>query len=143
MAGTSQNKTYDPKKVVIIVGGVPLSGYGDTFVVVARASDAYESVVGADGEVTRTRIQDKRGTITVTLKQTSKSNDILAAFAAADELDNDGVVPVAVKDLLGTSLHFSAEAWVKKVPDSEYAKAAGEKEWVLECGILETFPGGN
>jgi len=141
MAGTTQNKTYDFKKVIFVAGGVPLSGL--MRVTVRRQSDAWVMDVGADGEVARSRINDKRGEFEIELQQTSKSNLLLAGFAVADELDNDGVIPVAVVDLLGASLHFSAEAWCKKIPDSEYAQASGTRTWLFECGILETFPGGN
>lgn len=137
-------KTYDPKKILVIVGGVPLSGFADgSFVRVARNNDMWTMSTGADGEGTRSKSNDRSGTIEVTLKQTSRSNQYLSNLALADELDNAGVVPGMVKDGMGATLHLAEQLWVKKRPDSEYAKEAGDRVWVLETDVLTMSEAGN
>jgi hypothetical protein len=136
-------KTYDPKKVVVSVGGVPISGYADgTFVNISRQNDAFTSVAGADGEVSRAKSNDKRGEMTLTLLQTSLSNDVLSGIAQLDEKSNLGVVPVIVKDISGLSTYFAGSAWIKKMPDSGFGKEIENREWVFELAEMEVFVGG-
>ena len=46
-------RTYDPKQVIITVGGVPMSGFADgTFLTVDRDDDQWAKVTGADGTST-------------------------------------------------------------------------------------------
>lgn len=137
-------KSYDAKQVTVIVGGAILSGFADgSFVKVERNVDAFSLIVGADGEATRSKSNNRSGRVTVTLQQTSDSNTILAAYAAADELTNSGIVPVLIKDNSGVSIHSAAQAWIVKYAGSDYAKESGTKEWVMESSDLITFPGGN
>ena len=137
-------RTYDPKQVNILIGGIPISGYADgTFVTVARDEDAFTKVSGADGIVSRAKTNNTMGTMTLTLAQTSPSNDALSAFATIDEISNVGVVPILVKDNSGRSIHFAANAWVKKMPDSGYAKEVGNREWIFDLADYSPFVGGN
>lgn len=137
-------KTYDPKLIQVIVGGRALSGFADgTFVEVARANDAWSLQMGTDGEGTRSKSNDKSGTITITLMQSASDNAYLSNLALLDELENAGIVPVMIKDAGGSSLHAAEQAYVKKTPDSEYSREAGPRVWVIETDNLQNFIGGN
>lgn len=137
-------KTYDPKQVILTVGGAVINGFADgTFISVERSNDMFAKVVGADGITSRAKSNDKSGTITITLAQTSSGNDILSGFAARDELANEGVVSISCKDLSGRSRYFSATAWVRKVPNSEFGKEVTDREWAMDCADLEVFVGGH
>ncbi len=137
-------KTYDPKQIVIIVGGVQLTGFADgSFVTVRRNADAWSLQMGTDGEGTRSKSNDKSGQIEVVLMQSSQGNAYLSNLALADELNNAGIVPALVKDNGGSSLHAAEQVYVKKTPDSEYAREAGPRTWVLETDNLQNFVGGN
>ena len=105
-------RTYDPKQVIVTIGGVPMSGFSDgTFLEIDRNEPTWNTVVGADGLVTRGKTNNFSGTLTLTLKQSSPSNDVLSGFMAVDEATNRGVFPLLVKDLAGNSIYFSAQAW--------------------------------
>ena len=137
-------KTYDPKQVVLIVGGRQITGFAaDTFITVARNSDAFTMQVGVDGEGTRSKSNDKSGTFTFSLMQTAKDNEYLSSLALADELDNSGVVPVMVKDVNGSSLELAEQAYIQKMPDSEFNREATGREWILATDALQKFVGGN
>lgn len=137
------SKTYDPKSVSLIIGGHIVSGYDDgTFVEVARNNDTFALVSGADGETTRAKSNDKSGTISITLLQTSLSNDVLSGFAQADELSNGGTFTVLLKDNNGNTLCSSAIAWVQKVADSAFGKEQNSRTWIIETGELQMFIGG-
>ncbi len=135
-------KTYDAKQVSIIVGVSPLVGLADgSFVTVRRNSDAFNLQIGADGEGVRSKTNDRSGQIEVVLQQGSDSNDLLSELALADEVSNGGVVPVLVKDNLGNSLYAAESAWIRKVPDSEFAKDTGSRTWIIETAQLNVFVG--
>lgn len=141
MAGV---RTYSPKDISIIIGGATMSGYAeDSFCTIERSADAFTKVVGADGEVTRTASADKTGTITVTLLQTSPSNDVLSALQLADEVSLVGKFPLLIKDSFGTSLYEASTAWIMKVADSEFGADSGSREWTIECSDLIAFVGSN
>jgi hypothetical protein len=137
-------KTYDPKSVQVIIGGVQISGFADgTFLSIERDEDAFTKVTGADGETSRAKSNNKAGMFTLTLQQTSASNDVLTGFALADELNNDGVVPVLIKDNLGTTTVFTANGWVRRLPTAEFAKEITNREWTLDLADMTYFVGGN
>jgi len=137
-------KTYDPSQVALIVGGFNITGFADgSFVTVARNADAFALYVGTDGEGTRAKSNNKSGRITITLAQSSDSNAILSGIASLDELSNNGVVPVLVKDSSGLSLYAAETAWIVKSPDSEFGKELGSREWIIETDNLAMFVAGN
>lgn len=136
-------KTYNPKLVAVSFANIPLTGFGDTFISAERNSDAFSVVVGADGEVSRVQSADRSGKVTITLKQTSLSNDLLSAYALADELTGLSVGSLLVKDIAGTTLLSAQEAWISKMPAVEMGKDGAEREWVIECAHLIINVGGN
>lgn len=131
--------TYDPAKVYIIVGGAPLSGYADgTFVTIDEMSDGVMSQAGADGEVARSMSTDRRVEVTITLQQTSLSNQILASLYIADKISGAGVVPILVEDLTGATEFASGQAWINKMASRGYAKGIETREWKLTA-VAATF----
>ena len=137
-------RTYDPKSVVVSIGGVPMGGYADgTFLLIDRDENAFTKVTGADGTSTRVKSNNRSGSMTITLKQSSPSNDILSGFAALDELSNTGVVPILIKDLSGNSLYFSATGWIQKFPSSEFGKEINNRDWILDLVDVDIFVGSN
>ena len=139
--------TFDPANVIVSIGGTPISGLADgTFVMVSRDEDAFSKVSGADGEVSRAKSNNRSGSLTLTLLQTSMSNDILSAIAALDEISNTGVVPVFVKEMGATkplTTLFACEGWIKKMPDASYGKEIENREWVFDLATVNMFEGGN
>ncbi len=53
-----------------------------------------------------------------------------------------GLVPVMVKDGNGRTLCAAESAWIVKMTPVEFAKEAGEREWVLETDNILIFVGG-
>lgn len=137
-------KTYDPNSIAVVVNGILMSGFSENSIVkVSRNQDMWSDQIGADGTGTRSKSNDKSGKIEISLMQTSASNDVLSALAVLDEATNGGKVPVLIKDLSGTSLHGSEEAWIVKIPDSDYGNKAGTRSWVIATHSLSNFVGGN
>lgn len=136
-------KTYDPKLFSCIVGGKIMTGFSDgTYIKLERNEQAFNLKVGVTGEATRAKNNNRSGKVTITLMQSSDSNDALSTFAAADELTNAGAVPVLIKDGSGSTVASAVTAWVQKYPNTEFQKEATTREWVLETDELLMFVGG-
>lgn len=136
--------TYDPAQITVAIGGAIMGGYTDgTFVEVARNESSWNTVVGADGIVTRGKSNNRSGTLTLTLKQSSPSNDILSAILVGDELTNVGVFPVLIEDLSGTSLYFSAQAYITTFASSTFSKDITDRSWVITLADCDIFVGSN
>ena len=137
-------KTYDPGKLSVIVNGFIISGFAeDSLVTAGRREDTWSLAMGADGEGTRSKTNDRSGEIKITLMQSSASNIVLSALAKLDELGNAGVASILIKDDSGFSIYSAEQAWVKKPPEAEFGKSASEREWVFETDNLEWYEGGN
>jgi hypothetical protein len=135
--------TYDPKLVILSLGEVFFSGYADgSMIQASRDGDSFTKHVGADGEVSRTRNRNRSGSVTVTLKQTSLTNDALSALLAADELFGTGVRPLWLRDMSGTTLLKADRAWLRKPADAEFGKDQSDRSWVIECATLAGNVGG-
>jgi hypothetical protein len=134
---------YNPRDVIITFGPWIITGYAEgSFVTVERQEDTWSLKVGADGDSTRVKNNNRSGHVKLTLTQVSPANDYLAASAVADELNGSGVQPVLVKDRNGTTLCAAGKCWVKKPASVQFGKDASDREWTLETNDLVIFPGG-
>lgn len=137
-------KTFDPKMVVITFGSIPISGYAEgTFVSVNRSGDAFAKRKGAGGDVERINKNQGDFDVTVTLLQTTPTNKELSAVLAADQVTNAGVFPLTIKDLLGETLFFAPQAWIRKDPEWEDGDDLNSRAWTFDTGIGSNLIGGN
>lgn len=136
-------KTYNPKDISLVVGAKAIGGFADgVFVTFEYDEDAFTKTTGADGEVARSKSNNNSGKFTITLMQSSDSNDFLSALAILDRQSGTGVVPVTLRDARGTTVIFAESAWVMKIPAASHGKELENREWVLDCGQVEMFLGG-
>jgi hypothetical protein len=125
-----KTRQYSPSDIKFIFGGVEITGLADgTFLGLEFGSDRFMKTVGADGSVVRTRSADESAVITLTLLQSSISNDILNAFDAADFEGLTGALPMIIKDANGNSLYTADKCWISKRPSVEFGKELGTRAW--------------
>lgn len=137
-------KTFDPKMVVITFGVIPISGYAEgTFVSVKRSGDAFGKSKGAGGDVERINRNQGDFEVRLTLQQTSPVNKELSAALAADIATNAGIFPLTIKDLLGETLFFAPQAWIRVDPEWEDGDDLNSREWTFDTGIGANLVGGN
>lgn len=137
-------KNYDPKQVSVIAAGRSIGGFADgSFISVVRNAPMFTKVRGADGEIARTKSNDRSGRITVTLMQTSADNAFFNGLALADEISGSSTFPILVRDALGTYVANCADAWVEQLADSEFGKELTNRVWNIECSELDVVGGGN
>lgn len=137
--------TYDPTKVIVTIGGVIVSGFGDGDAITARYDeDRYTKYTGADGEVSRSKNASRAGSIEVVLAQTSKANDELSAlFNLALFGGADGVFPVGLVDLSGRTVLAASKCWIKTAPDVVFGKEVTDRTWTFDTADLSFQVGGN
>ena len=134
-------KTYDPKQVTVIVGPVIVTGFAEsTFINIETNGDGITAVVGCDQEIVRTISPGSiLRTITLTLLQSSDSNDELSLLANMDNQSGAGIVPLAIKDLSGRTLLMADQAWVAKKPNVVRSNNAsdGNNAWTIYAVVPE------
>ena len=125
---------YNSSQVSISVGGIPITGFGeDTMISIEWDNDTTSDKVGVDGEVSASKNNDLRATVTITLMETSPSNAILTGFYQARQLGTNanGVIPFNMEDNISGERVTAAEAWVLRPPVTEKGKEVSEREWTM------------
>ena len=124
-------KNYDPKKVVVTADGTYLTGFAEgTFVNCEKDEENHEVHVGAQGEISRTIRANDMGTITVTLKSTSPSNEVMSGLAKRKK----SVFPFYVRDENDTTklVAGGSEAWVERQAPQERGGQVTNIEWTVK-----------
>lgn len=138
---------YDPNEVSIVVAGIPIEGgFADgSFIEIEQESDDFEDVVGTDGDVTRSKTNDRRATCTLTLMSSANANLLLSAISNIDRKASNGagVGPFLVKDNQGSTLFAAEKSWVAKPPTAVFDKTATPRAWKIRIADLERVDGGN
>ena len=139
-------KVFDPSQFNIVFGGVTMQGFSEsTMAKFEFDSESMSDVAGVDGEVSRSKNMDRRAKLTVSLMQTSDTNDLLSAMYNAQRLatNGDDVAALRVEDLNGRLVISGPESWIMDTPKPSYGKTASEYEWVLRIANAEAFFGGS
>jgi hypothetical protein len=139
-------RNYDPKSVVAVFAGIPISGYAKgTFINISFNEDAFNLTVGADGEGCRAKTNNESAVIEFTLMQSSSVNDLLSAIHNLDKTSpgGDGIGPFLLKDLFGTTIIAAEKAWIRKMADAGYANEPTDRVWTVETDFAVVNLGGN
>lgn len=139
-------RVYDPDQVIVAIDGIVMQGFADgEMITIAQVSDAFLDVCGTDGEVARSKSNDRRATVTVKLLQTSNMNDYLTSLHLVDlnAPGGAGIFNFMMQDLLGTTMCQAEQAWIVKYPDNSMDRTAKSREWQLRLGNATRIEGGN
>lgn len=117
---------YNPKKVVVILGALPVVGFGtDSFIECSNNGDLNTLTMNANGEGTYNNNPDLSGTIKMTLMHNS---DTLIEIAALS-LNKTLPFPILVTDNNTlTNKAVGLNCMLKKRPDLIRAKEVGTVE---------------
>lgn len=121
--------TYDPKDVTATVGGTYLTGFSEDMVEIEKTENNFETKVGAQGDVVRTKVNNPLGTIKVTLLPSSPQVSYMDKLASSGKL-----VPVSVI-YSGTPKETTTatEAYVTKPANRTYGNEAADREYEIQC----------
>src|SRR5574338_467016 len=110
MASTNRLATFAPNDVTIVLthesSGMShiVGGFAeDAIVTVDRNAETFTLYTGADDTNTRIYNANTAGTMTLSLQQTSASNDILMALYEQDRASRNGLFSISVRDNSGRS----------------------------------------
>lgn len=141
---------YNSKDVDVVLtsrldgASIIASGFmADSRVNVALGEDAISLAKGSDGEWCFEFSNDYSGIISLTLMQSSATNDFLSTQHNLQRLQGGGLLEVLVKDNNGRSIHYAPYARIQKMPDADYGPEINAREWPLLCPEIESFEGGN
>lgn len=130
MANTGNVKTYDAKQLTITFDGIIVNDFADgDFVSISGMLENFENVVGADGSENRNNKNLTGVDVAITVSQTSTTNDLFSAKHIADKLNNSGKGALLIKDLNGTSILSSGQAYIKGFADATFGNALGTRTW--------------
>lgn len=137
---------YDPDQVLCYFNGILMQGFAeDEAIAVEQMSPGFEDVVGVDGEVARSKTNDRRIKVTVKLLQTSLTN---LAMSAIHETDLNapagaGVGAFSMQDLSGATIVEGPQAWIVSYPPNSMARTAKAREWEIHVAVGSRREGGN
>lgn len=149
---TQRLATFAPNDVTVVItqrsSGIAhiVSGYSeDSIVNIERNSETFTMYTGADNTSTRIYNSNKSAKVTLSLQQTSSSNDILSLLYANDSnsRNSSGLFSLQISDSSGRSRYFSDDAYVGVVPNSQFGNSMQVRDWVLHAHNLDTYIGGN
>lgn len=123
--------TYDPSSVILAFGGYPLTGWNS--ISIRKNSPGYVIDRGIRGKHTRHRNTDTSATITFSCIQTGEANDILSDIHRVDLQTGLGRIDLTLKDLSGSSLFHSSEAFIADFPESRYSADFEYRIWTIVC----------
>lgn len=152
MAST-RTSTYSPIDVTVVISQESsglyhvVSGFAeDSHVNIEREMDTYQHYTGVDNTATRIGSANTSGKVTLSLQQSSASNDVFTAMYNYDRQyrgTNKGLFAVTVKDGSGRSIMFSQEGYIGVVPNQQFGSGMNTREWVIHCTQMDNFIGGN
>lgn len=152
MASSSRAATYAPNMVTVVITqdstGLShiVSGFSeDSIVQIERNAETFTMYTGADNLTTRVYNANTSAKITLSLTQTSASNDVLSLLYSNDAaaLSSDTMFSIQVKDNSGRSNYFSDDAYIGVVPNSAFSNSMQVRDWIIHAGDLQTTIGGN
>lgn len=135
-------KTYRADEVSVNIKGRLIEGYGeDEFVSIEMSAPRTTKTVGSSGEVVFSQNADKSGTVTITLLQSSASNDYFQEWLDRNErgpgLDYR---PLVVRDLNGRAKFSAPHCTIEEEPQITYGRSASMRAWKI--GFARRDPGG-
>lgn len=141
----SKVATYSPEDIIITIGGVyTVEGLAEEeFVSISKPDALFTTSITADGRVSRTKAEDPTHLVTITLTSYSDSNLVFTSWAGADAMITSAMLPLFIKDGMGSTMFYAPLCWVEEAPDTSFDVSTNTRQWVLRAagGVLVT--GGN
>ena len=121
-------RKYNPKDVIIVVGGRAITGLAEgSFVAAEKTEDGFTEYVGAKGEVSIAENANETGTITITLANTSPSISYLNGLA-----NRKTIMATNVIDMNDNGVRAGGtETIVRKPANAEWGTEVGNREFEI------------
>src|SRR5574338_962502 len=125
--------TYRPSDVTVTVAGIhTVTGYAeDTFINIVNNTRPVQTQRSMDGVIERLYTPHEGYTVTLTLAQSSLSNNVLGTIANIDAATRMGKFPLTIKDTSGQTTFFAIDAWIDRTPDVSFGQDMATRAWVF------------
>lgn len=134
--------TYNPKDVVLTIGGYQVTGWQS--ISVTRTSKGFTTVRGIRGKNTRVRNVDTSATLVISLLQTSQANDVLSYVHELDLQEGTARLALMLKDNSGRSVFSTNEGYITGYPPMPFSGQFEYRSWEIFCQTTTSFVvGGN
>lgn len=136
---------YSPEDVIILLGGVyPITGLHEgTFLSISEESNKFTTSVTADGRVSRTHMNVPIHRIELTLSSLADANTLFTTWAFADGKLYGAMLPMYIKDGMGSTLFYSPMTWIESAPSVSFSEGVEARTWVLKSAGGVSSVGGN
>ena len=136
---------YSPEDVTILLGGIyQIEGLAEgSFITISDGNPRWKTSVTADGKVSRTHVKSVTHDVTITVMSTADVNNIFSAWVSADGLLYGAMLPLFIKDSMGTSLFYAPLSWVETTPDTDYDVSTNTRQWTIKTAGGTNVVGGN
>jgi hypothetical protein len=148
MASTRVTTYSADEQAMSFAGQMLDSGFEDgEFLTIEMAADDFTAKVGSDGEVARSKSNNRMSTIKVKCLQTSQMNDRLNQLRRLDLAGVNGA-GVGVFELVdrsagGVVVAHADKAWISHAPTIGRGREVGVNEWTLTAAHMELNVVGN
>lgn len=134
--------TYSAQDVKVIIGGYTVVGWDN--ITIARRTSGFKTIPGIRGKHTRSSTRDTSATLTISLVQSSPTNDMFSNIHGLDLIQGTGRLELLVKDNSGRSLFSSNEGYIVGYPETTYAAEIELRTWTIFCQTTGSYVvGGN
>ena len=142
MANKFSVDTYSPSDVLLDIGGYQIAGWDA--IVITRRVQAFIPVAGIRGKHTRVPTKDTSATLSISLIQTSPTNDVLSRILDLDIQEGTARINITLKDNSGRSVFSSNEAYITGYPETTFSGDFEMRTWTIFCQTTQSYlVGGN
>lgn len=144
--------SYSPEDVIVLINHPEfthqVTGFVETgsFLSFERSVDRATLVSSVDGNHSaRVLRRNKAGTITLSLMQTSESNDILSRIGVLDEEahSNKYLFSILIRDTSGRTVMSASQAFLGNDPVVSFSDGVETYDWTITVAQLDKHIGGN
>lgn len=142
--------TFSPDALSVIISteniNHEVNGFAEgTFISIEPQTDRFTAVYGARGESYRAHDPVKAFNVTLTLSQTSHSNDVMTYLLQNDRETLDGTFTITIKDSSGTTLYTERCAYIGTEPSQSFSGGGSieDREWMVHMPSPDYVIGGN
>ena len=121
---------YNANDCTIAIDGTYITGLGEDMVTGEKDEEFFEPVVGAQGDIVKSEINNSLGTVTVTVQVTSPQKQFLFGLANRDKTFSLWVTNKALGERFGGS-----QAALKSYP--EMARGAEAEDMEFEFSVFD------
>ena len=123
---------YNCKDVLISFGPYSLTGYADDgFLTIEAMARRLRQPTDAMAQLSLSIDPNASAKVTLTNLYGVKANRILAGLAAGLRDGELKTYPLLIKKKTGELLLSADIAWVAKMPNSDFGKSGGNRQWVI------------